>query len=202
MSRIKQISEHVRDHYAALLEAGQLVGVAVGGAEEALFDWDYNMLWANRNGFAKLALRTGAWHIVYTRKEWTFLKKQNIKQKYLNVFHCRLLSGKVNVVIQGAPIIPIFTENIREAFDTIPVGERGWRMIYRQSKDIMPFMPILGGLPVKLTTFVGDAITVTEDETPDQLKERVEVAMRQMIAKHHVQGGVGKALMERIKSLV
>ena len=49
---------------------------------------------------------------------------------------------------------------------------------------------------------MGDAITVTEDETPDQLKERVEVAMRQMIAKHHVQGGVGKALMERIKSLV
>ena len=48
---------------------------------------------------------------------------------------------------------------------------------------------------------MGDAITVTEDETPDQLKERVEVAMRQMIAKHHVQGGV-KALMERIKSLV
>ena len=79
MSRIKQISEHVRDHYAALLEAGQLVGVAVGGAEEALFDWDYNMLWGNRNGFAKLALRTGACHIVYTRKEWTFLKKQNIK---------------------------------------------------------------------------------------------------------------------------
>ena len=49
---------------------------------------------------------------------------------------------------------------------------------------------------------MGDAITVTEDETPDQLKERVEVAMRQMIAKHHVQGGVGKALMERIKSSV
>ena len=49
---------------------------------------------------------------------------------------------------------------------------------------------------------MGDAITVTEDETPDQLKERVEVAMRQMIAQHHVQGGVGKALMERIKSLV
>ena len=49
----------LRDHYAALLEAGELVGVAVGGAEEALFDWDYNTLWGNRNGFAKLALSTG-----------------------------------------------------------------------------------------------------------------------------------------------
>ena len=48
-----------RDHYAALLEAGQLVGVAVGGAEEALFDWDYDLLWGQRKGFAKLALGTG-----------------------------------------------------------------------------------------------------------------------------------------------
>ena len=48
-----------RDHYASLLEAGQLVGVAVGGAEEALFDWDYDLLWGQRKGFAKLALRTG-----------------------------------------------------------------------------------------------------------------------------------------------
>ena len=59
LRQIKKISEHVRDHYVALLEAGQLVGVAVGGAEEALFDWDYNTLWGNRNGFAKLALSTG-----------------------------------------------------------------------------------------------------------------------------------------------
>ena len=36
-----------------------MVGVAVGGAEEALFDWDYDLLWGQRKGFAKLALRTG-----------------------------------------------------------------------------------------------------------------------------------------------
>ena len=47
LRQIKQISEHVRDHYAALLGAGQLVGVAVGGAEEALFDWDHNKPWGN-----------------------------------------------------------------------------------------------------------------------------------------------------------
>ena len=86
MSRIKQISEHVRDHYAALLEAGQLVGVAVGGAEEALFDWDYNMLWANRNGFAKLALRTGAWHIVYTRERLDLLKKTKYQTEISECF--------------------------------------------------------------------------------------------------------------------
>ena len=31
----------------------------MGGAEEALFDWDYDLLWGQRKGFAKLALRTG-----------------------------------------------------------------------------------------------------------------------------------------------
>ena len=42
-----------------LLEEGQVVGVAVGGAEEALFDWDYSPDWRKRNGFAQLALLTG-----------------------------------------------------------------------------------------------------------------------------------------------
>ena len=48
-----------REEYARLLKSGEMVGVAVGGAEEALFDWEYNTLWGKRNGFAKLALETG-----------------------------------------------------------------------------------------------------------------------------------------------
>ena len=59
MERNLKLTAAPRDHYVSLLEAGELVGVAVGGAEEALFDWDYDLLWANRNGFAKLALATG-----------------------------------------------------------------------------------------------------------------------------------------------
>ena len=31
-----------RSDCVELLEEGQVVGVAVGGAEEALFDWDYS----------------------------------------------------------------------------------------------------------------------------------------------------------------
>ena len=59
MERKLKLTAASRDHYAALLEAGEMVGVAVGGAEEALFDWDYDLLWGNRTGFATLALRTG-----------------------------------------------------------------------------------------------------------------------------------------------
>ena len=48
-----------RSDCVELLEEGQVVGVAVGGAEEALFDWDYSPDWRKRNGFAQLALLTG-----------------------------------------------------------------------------------------------------------------------------------------------
>ena len=66
----------------------------------------------------------------------------------------------------------------------------------------MPFLPVYGGLPVKLTTHVGDLIIAREDETVDMLKERVEQAMREMIAQHQVKGGgVGRAMVQRLKLL-
>ena len=67
-----------------LLENGELLGVAVGGAREACFDSDYSADWGNRNGFAKVALFTGN----------TF--------EFLTLFSISYL---------GVPIIPIFTEN-------------------------------------------------------------------------------------------
>ena len=42
-----------------LLENGELLGVAVGGSREALFDHDYSANWGGRNGFAKVAMLTG-----------------------------------------------------------------------------------------------------------------------------------------------
>ena len=59
--------------------------------------------------------------------------------------------------------------------------------------------PIIGGWPVRLTTHVGDQITPRQGETVDQLKERVETAMKEMIASHQVkEGGVGRAVLERL----
>ena len=69
----------------------------------------------------------------------------------------------------------------------------GWEMTHK----IAP--PVVGGLPVRLTTHVGDQINVLPGETPEQLKERVERAMKEMIADHQVkEGGVGRAIMERL----
>ena len=67
------------------------------------------------------------------------------------------------------------------------------KTLYGKAKDAgaaMPFLPVYGGLPVKLTTHVGDLIIAREE------------AMREMIAQHQVQGGgVGKAVVQRLKLL-
>ena len=60
---------------------------------------------------------------------------------------------------------------------------------------------MLGGWPVRLTTHVGDQIRLRDGETAEELKERVEAAMKEMIASHQVkQGGVGRAVLERLRT--
>jgi len=141
--------------FVDLLENGELMGVAVGGAREALFDHDYAVDWGTRTGFSKVALMT------------------------------------------GAPIIPIFTENIRQAFSTMKVGTSVWKTLYEKTR--LPMVPIYGGFPVKLTTHVGDPIRAREDETAEQLRDRVQWAMREMVDTHQVkEGGVSRALLQRI----
>ena len=61
--------------------------------------------------------------------------------------------------------------------------------------------PVVGGWPVRLTTHVGDKITVRDGETAEQLKEKVEDAMKEMIDSHQVKtGGVQRAVLERLRA--
>ena len=71
------------------------------------------------------------------------------------------------------PIIPIFTENIREAYCSMRTGEDTWRFLYEKTK--LPLSPAYGGFPVKLTTHVGAPIRAKPEETADQLAKRVQV---------------------------
>jgi len=80
-AKLLELTSGGRSYYVDKLKKGEIVGVAVGGAEEACFDFDYNTEWGSRTGFANVALEA------------------------------------------GVPIIPIFTENIREAYNTIRTGE-------------------------------------------------------------------------------
>jgi 1-acyl-sn-glycerol-3-phosphate acyltransferase len=57
--------------------------------------------------------------------------------------------GFAKVAIEAkVPIIPVFTQNIREAFRTIRIGQKIFRNLYERIK--VPIVPIYGGFPVKL----------------------------------------------------
>jgi hypothetical protein len=122
-----------------LLDDGHLIGVAPGGAREAMYDTDYDVLWGKRDGFAKVA------------------------------------------VLTGAPIIPIFTENIRLAYCTVTTPGKLLKFIYDMTK--LPIAPMYGGFPVQLTTHIGTPITPRKGETAQMLKERVKVTMVEMVNK-------------------
>jgi len=138
-----------------LLENGELLGVAVGGAREACFDNDYSADWGSRNGFAKVALFT------------------------------------------GVPIIPIFTENIREAYSTLSIGRDVWKHLYEKTK--LPMVPTYGGFPVPLRTHIGEPIRVVKNETDDQLARRVNETMQGMIRMYqNREDGVTDLLLDRV----
>ena len=90
----------------------------------------------------------------------------------------------------------MFTENIREAYCTMKTGNSIWRYLYEKTK--LPLVPIYGGFPVKLTTYVGQPIRVQRDETAYQLSARVQETMQRMIGTYQrTDNDVGTLVMER-----
>ena len=80
--------------------------------------------------------------------------------------------GFAKVALQSnVPVIPVFTQNVREAFRTVQFGKRFFKFIYDRYR--LPLMFIYGGFPVKLKTIVGKPIVFTPDTTPQQLSEKV-----------------------------
>ena len=57
--KLLKVTSNGRSYCVDQLENGETVGVAVGGAEEACFDFDYNTEWGSRTGFAHVALLAG-----------------------------------------------------------------------------------------------------------------------------------------------
>jgi len=148
------------DSCAELLQSGELLGIAPGGAYESLFgDYNYPVLWQARLGFAKVALKA------------------------------------------NKPIIPVFTENIRESIFSIPgrmtAGKKMWDYIYQSTK--MPLVPMYGVFPVKLKTHIGSPIYPKPGMTPEELRQLTVDAMEAMIAQHQtLPGNLGQALAGRV----
>ena len=120
------------DTCAEELKQGKILGLAPGGVYEAQFgDHQYQILWKERLGFARAAL-------------------------------------KANV-----PILPVFTENIREAFRVLPVGGKFFYWLFQKTR--LPLRPIFGGFPVKLRSHIGEPIYPEEGTTPEMLRDRCKV---------------------------
>jgi len=103
------------------------------------------------------------------------------------------------------------------------LGRRIWLKIYAKTK--LPLVPIYGGFPVKLVTYVGKPIPYDGNLTPEELQIKVsnhakkrkthnfqrilfknfqhfQVAnnLRDLIRKHQkVPGNITRALIERIR---
>ncbi|XP_013191711.1 monoacylglycerol/Diacylglycerol O-acyltransferase isoform X2 [Amyelois transitella] len=98
------------------------------------------------------------------------------------------------------PIIPMFTQNVREAFRTV-----GWLRgvclrIYAATR--IPLAPVYGGFPVKLITHLGEPIPYDPDLTPEQLQKKVANAISKLVDEHQrVPGNILLALTERIIEL-
>ena len=94
------------------LKRGNLMGLAPGGAREAqLGTPNYDVMWGNRMGFAKVAIEA------------------------------------------GVPIIPVFTENIREVVVNLQSGLGWMSKVYEDYR--IPLVPMYGGFPVKLKSHIG-----------------------------------------------
>ncbi|KAG5890640.1 hypothetical protein JTB14_034930 [Gonioctena quinquepunctata] len=95
------------------------------------------------------------------------------------------------------PIIPMFTENLRESFRTLSIGRRFFLRMYAFFK--MPLAPIYGGFPVKMVTHLGKPIPYDGNLTPEQLQAKVAAALEDLIQKHQrLPGNILLALLERI----
>jgi len=97
-----------------------------------------------------------------------------------------------------APIIPVFTQNIREAYRTSPFFRGLFRKIYERTK--LPLLPIFGGFPVKLTTYIGKPIPYDPNATPEEVAEKTADAIRNLIKQHQrLPGSIVRGMLDRIE---
>uniref|UniRef100_A0A8C0ILJ8 Phospholipid/glycerol acyltransferase domain-containing protein n=1 Tax=Chelonoidis abingdonii TaxID=106734 RepID=A0A8C0ILJ8_CHEAB len=104
--------------------------------------------------------------------------------------------GFAQVAIDAkVPIIPLFTQNIREGYRTF--GKIGlFRWFYEHSRLLL--IPGYGGFPVKLRAYVGDPIPYDPNITATELVEKTKVALEMLRDRHQkLPGSILRALLER-----
>ncbi|KAI6192825.1 PlsC domain-containing protein [Aphelenchoides fujianensis] len=103
-------------------------------------------------------------------------------------------------VILGAdvPVIPVFTENCRDAFRTPRWGRRLTRRFYERTR--LPLCPIYGGFPVKMITHLGKQLTFPQDSIPEDVKVVVKEKVHDLIVEHQrLPGSIFFEILQRFR---
>uniref|UniRef100_A0A8D8C6K5 Transmembrane protein 68 n=2 Tax=Culex pipiens TaxID=7175 RepID=A0A8D8C6K5_CULPI len=108
--------------------------------------------------------------------------------------------GFAKVAIESkAPIIPMFTENLREGFRSVGFAQSLFIRLYNAVR--FPVRPVYGGFPVKFRTHLGAPIPYDPTLTPEQLQEKVAYAVERLINKHQrIPGSILHGLKDRFVS--
>ncbi|KAG7254075.1 hypothetical protein CRUP_009367 [Coryphaenoides rupestris] len=106
--------------------------------------------------------------------------------------------GFAQVAIDArVPIIPMFTQNLREGFRSLGTL-KFFRWLYERFR--LPVAPIYGGFPVKFRTYLGDPIPYDPSISAVELADKVCGSRRSspFIDQHQrIPGNVLRALLER-----
>ncbi|XP_025029932.1 transmembrane protein 68-like [Python bivittatus] len=93
------------------------------------------------------------------------------------------------------PIIPMYTQNIREGFRILGQTTLA-RRLYEYVR--IPIIPPCGGFPVKFRTYIGEPIPYNPNITAVELAAKTKIALQSLIKKHQqIPGSICHALMER-----
>lgn len=127
--------------------------------------------------------------------------------------------GFAKVALEAkAPIIPCFTQNLREGFRQVGIFRTFFMRLYNKVR--IPVYPIYGGFPVKFRTYLGKPIEYDESLTPQDLQvkvrecpfdpssqdynfipDQVATAIEELINQHQrLPGSILMALLDRLPS--
>ncbi|VIO86648.1 Uncharacterized protein BM_BM14788 [Brugia malayi] len=108
----------------------------------------------------------------------------------------RLGFAKVIIGCPGTPVIPMFTENCRDAFRTPRCGRKIFRWIYEKTR--LPLCPVYGGFPVKMITHLGRPLYFSSDMNPEDVKKAVKGEVHDLIREHQrLPGSILLGIMQR-----
>lgn len=110
-------------------------------------------------------------------------------------------AGFAQVALEAkCPIIPMFTQNSREALRTFPYFRGFFRWVYEKTR--LPLIPIYGLFPVKLRTYIGKPIEYDPNLTALELKALTKARIEELINRHQrLPGNIFSAILDRFRCL-